>query len=68
MKPTTNDYFRQHWAKVVLFVCFTAAVSFLHRLKAFSSNGSLIPKASKKPSVTWRWYSSLPLPVGFSSA
>lgn len=33
MKPTINDYFRQHWAKVVLFVCFTAAVSFLHRLK-----------------------------------
>ena len=50
MKPTTNDYFRQHWAKVVLFVCFTAAVSFFAPLKSFQLKW-LIDSKSKQEAL-----------------
>ena len=35
MKPTINAYFQRHWAKVIIFVLFTAAVSFFAPLKSF---------------------------------
>lgn len=35
MKPTVNDYFRHHWAKLLVFVLFTATVSFFAPLKSF---------------------------------
>lgn len=35
MKPVLNAYFRRHWAKVIIFVLFTAAVSFFAPLKSF---------------------------------
>ena len=50
MKPTINDYFRQHWAKVVLFVCFTAAVSFFAPLKSFQLKW-LIDSKSKQEAL-----------------
>ena len=27
---TVNDYFKHHWAKLIVFVLFTAAVSYTH--------------------------------------
>ena len=32
---TVNDYFKHHWAKLIVFVLFTAVVSFFAPLKSF---------------------------------
>ena len=39
-KATVNDYFRHHWAKLMLFALFTAAVSFFAPLKNFPRHHS----------------------------
>ena len=39
---TVNDYFKHHWAKLIVFVLFTAVVSFFAPLKSFQLKLSLI--------------------------
>ena len=37
---TVNDYFKHHWAKLIVFVLFTAVVSFFAPLKSFQDRKS----------------------------
>ena len=50
MKPTVNDYFRHHWAKLLIFVLFTAVVSFFAPLKSFQLKW-LIDSKSKQEAL-----------------
>ena len=47
---TVNDYFRHHWAKLMLFALFTAAVSFFAPLKNFQLKW-LIDSKSKQEAL-----------------
>ena len=49
-KATVNDYFRHHWAKLMLFALFTAAVSFFAPLKNFQLKW-LIDSKSKQEAL-----------------
>ena len=50
MKKTVNDYFRHHWGRLILFVLFTAAVSFFAPLKNFQLKW-LIDSRSKQEAL-----------------
>ena len=50
MKKTVNDYFRHHWGRLILFVLFTAAVSFFAPLKNFQLKW-LIDSKSKQEAL-----------------
>ena len=62
---TVNDYFKHHWAKLIVFVLFTAVVSFFAPLKSFQLKW-LIDSKSKQEAI-WGWCSSSPSPAGFSN-
>ena len=47
---TVNDYFKHHWAKLIGFVLFTAAVSFFAPLKNFQLKW-LIDSKSKQEAL-----------------
>ena len=47
---TVNDYFKHHWAKLIVFVLFTAAVSFFAPLKSFQLKW-LIDSKSKQEAL-----------------
>ncbi len=49
-KATVNDYFRHHWAKLMVFALFTAAVSFFAPLKNFQLKW-LIDSRSKQEAL-----------------
>ena len=49
-KQTVNDYFRHHWGRLILFVLFTAAVSFFAPLKNFQLKW-LIDSKSKQEAL-----------------
>ena len=47
---TVNDYFKHHWAKLIVFVLFTAVVSFFAPLKSFQLKW-LIDSKSKQEAL-----------------
>ena len=49
-KQTVNDYFKHHWAKLIVFVLFTAVVSFFAPLKSFQLKW-LIDSKSKQEAL-----------------
>ena len=49
-KATVNDYFKHHWAKLIVFALFTAAVSFFAPLKNFQLKW-LIDSKSKQEAL-----------------
>ena len=49
-KATVNDYFKHQWAKLIVFVLFTAVVSFFAPLKSFQLKW-LIDSKSKQEAL-----------------
>ena len=60
---TVNDYFKHHWAKLIVFVLFTAVVSFFAPLKSFQLKW-LIDSKSKQEA---RGYMGLVFLLTFTS-
>lgn len=65
---TVNDYFKHHWAKLIVFVLFTAVVSFFAPLKSFQLKWLIDSRASRRRWAIWGWCSSSPSPAGFRTA
>ena len=50
---TVNDYFKQQWPRLILFVAFTLGVSFFAPLKNFQLKWLIDSKSNRRPWATW---------------